>query len=185
MKWMLKHAGLVAGLVLLVALGLYYAQNWFIYHPAPPGFSQRAEGNQAGYRHPGERGMTYSDVTVIAEDGIKLKGWLMTQSEPYDSPTFIFFHENAGNLGYRLDYFSQLYTKLRVNLIAVSYRGFGASEGSPSEEGIQRDGRAILKYAFDRAPVDRERIYVVGRSLGGAVAIYALAEGKNLRVREI
>lgn len=58
----------------------------------------------------------------------------------------------------------------------VSYRGYGASQGSPSEEGIKRDATAALAYARDRNDVlDVSRLYLFGRSIGGACAIATAA----------
>lgn len=54
----------------------------------------------------------------------------------------------------------------------VSYRGYGSSEGSPSEAGIKLDAAAALAYARDRTDVlDVSRLYLFGRSIGGACAI--------------
>ena len=52
----------------------------------------------------------------------------------------VFFQENAGNLGYRLDYFSTLYKENDTDVVAVAYRGYGASTGKPSEAGLKLDG---------------------------------------------
>ena len=54
----------------------------------------------------------------------------------------------------------------------ISYRGYDHSEGSPSEEGLMKDGKAIFNWAFKSEMIDPWNIYVYGRSLGGAVAIY-------------
>lgn len=54
----------------------------------------------------------------------------------------------------------------------VSYRGYGASEGSPSEWGIRLDATAALEYLRDQSDVlDINRLYVFGRSIGAACAI--------------
>jgi hypothetical protein len=53
--------------------------------------------------------MDYSDVTVSTKDGIKLKGWFVRQSNPSQCDTIIYFHENAGNIGNRLQFISDLY----------------------------------------------------------------------------
>ena len=53
--------------------------------------------------------------------------------------TIIFLHENAGNIGLRLDYFELIYHKLDVNIVCVAYRGYSRSEGEPNEPGILQD----------------------------------------------
>ena len=61
-----------------------------------------------------------------------------------EKDTVIFMHENAGNIGLRLDYFELIFNNLDVNIVAVAYRGFSGSQGTPSEEGIIRDARATM-----------------------------------------
>jgi pimeloyl-ACP methyl ester carboxylesterase len=54
----------------------------------------------------------------------------------------------------------------------VSYRGYGESEGRPSEKGIRLDADAALRFIRSCELVDPRQIFVFGRSIGGAVAIY-------------
>lgn len=62
------------------------------------------------------------------------------------------------------------------NILMVSYRGYGASEGSPNEAGIKLDAAAALEYAHDRSDVlDVSRLYLFGRSIGAACALAAAA----------
>lgn len=64
---------------------------------------------------------------------------------------------------------------LNVNMILVGYRGYGPSEGFPSEDGIKLDVQAILKYVLKdlKSDINLKNLYILGRSLGGACAIYA------------
>lgn len=70
---------------------------------------------------------------------------------------------------------------LDMNCLIVGYRGYGHSEGTPSEEGLKLDGEAVLRYAFDQSNdivklhINPNQIFVLGRSLGGAVAIHVAA----------
>jgi hypothetical protein len=74
--------------------------------------------------------MTHSDSahdTVLYPDGTPRK-------------TVVFFHENAGNLGLRLDYFSMLYHDMGLNVVSFAYRGYSDSilqAGFPSENSIK------------------------------------------------
>ncbi|KAJ1611902.1 hypothetical protein OJ253_704 [Cryptosporidium canis] len=87
-------------------------------------------------------------------------------------PTIIFFHGNSGNIGHRLPRFWEFYNFVGVNILAVSYRGYGDSEGVPSEEGFYLDAKAALDYVLSRTDVvDRDKIFAFGHSIGGAVAI--------------
>ncbi len=66
----------------------------------------------------------------------------------FDQPrdTVVFLHENAGNIGLRLDYFELLVKKVGVNVVCVAYRGYSKSQGEPSEEGLKMDAQAIAEY---------------------------------------
>lgn len=59
--------------------------------------------------------------------------------------------------------------RLHCNVLMLSYRGYGASDGSPSQHGITKDAQAALDHLIDRSDVDKSRIVIFGRSLGGAV----------------
>ncbi len=56
----------------------------------------------------------------------------------------IFFHENAGNLGLRLDYFSMLYHEMNCDVLPVAYRGYSDSSGTPSEKGLKLDAAGVM-----------------------------------------
>ena len=88
-----------------------------------------------------------------------------------DAPTILFFHANAGNMGMRMDNLEQMYRIVRANVFILSYRGYGNSEGNPSEAGIQLDAEAAIEYVF-KSTIDTNKVFIFGRSLGGAVAIY-------------
>jgi fermentation-respiration switch protein FrsA (DUF1100 family) len=91
---------------------------------------------------------------------------------PGDSDvTWLWFHGNAGNISDRLENLRQLHDEVGVGVFLIDYRGYGRSEGSPSEEGTYRDAEAALAYILSRSDVDRERIVYFGRSLGAGVAV--------------
>ena len=64
-----------------------------------------------------------------------------------------------------------LYFELEVNVLIVGYRGYGHSEGTPSEEGLELDAEAIFDWAINSPQVNKSKLFVMGKSLGGAVAI--------------
>ena len=85
----------------------------------------------------------------------------------------LYFHGNGGALRYRVDRFRAL-TTLGDGLVALSYRGYGGSSGSPSESGLIEDAKAAYDFATARYPA--ERIILWGESLGTGVAIAIAAE---------
>ncbi|KAI0559597.1 alpha/beta hydrolase fold [Gracilaria domingensis] len=165
-------AGATISGTLLTAL--YVLQERLIYHPTIP--TREYEKNPKDY------GMDYNDVDVLTTDRVRLHGWLIKQQRPKDSPTVIYFHGNAGNIAHRISHKTttqkhrlpdvRYYHRDGFNVFMVSYRGYGRSEGYPSEKGMRLDGEAALEYIRDRSDlVDTNRIYVFGRSIGGACAI--------------
>jgi fermentation-respiration switch protein FrsA (DUF1100 family) len=90
-----------------------------------------------------------------------------------DSPVVIYFHGNGGSIRLRVDRFRRL-VAAGVGLVGVSYRGYGGSTGTPTEQGLIEDARAAYAFAAERYP---GRIAVWGESLGTGVAV-ALASEK-------
>ena len=123
------------------------------------------------FKNPGERNMLYDDAIITTKDGLKIVGWFIKQKNPLQHETIIFFHENAGNIGNRLACIEALYFELEVNVLIVGYRGYGHSQGSPSESGLELDAEAIFKYALENKDINNLKIFLFGKSLGGAVAI--------------
>lgn len=124
---------------------------------------------------PSAVGLDYEEVYFRAADGSLLNGWLI--KNPKSAATVIFFHGNAGNISHRLDKL-RFFHDLGLNVFIVDYRGYGKSQGRPSEEGIYRDARAAYDYLPGR-PDFSGKIIAYGESLGGAAAI-DLAVGRRL-----
>jgi|JI6StandDraft_1071083.scaffolds.fasta_scaffold11265_1 fermentation-respiration switch protein FrsA (DUF1100 family) len=70
-------------------------------------------------------------------------------------------------------------SRLPVNMLLVAYRGYSDSEGKPTEAGLKLDGISILNWLSTCTQIDRNQIYVLGRSLGGAVACHTLSNSEN------
>lgn len=182
MTWVLR---ILYGTVGVTGLGLslmYALQEKLIYVPRIPGVS-----NELVYT-PDKFGFSFEDVWLTAADGVKLHSWFMWpadwKSEVLSSkPTIIFFQENAGSMAWRLPFLRQLARFLDCSILAPSYRGYGLSEGSPSEAGLQLDAQAALNYLLkERSDIDRSNISLFGRSLGGAVTIHLAARNaENIR----
>jgi len=117
---------------------------------------------------PQDVGLTFEDVYFKAQDGIQLNGWLIKASEATE--TLIFFHGNAGNISGRLGKI-QLFHQIKVNVFIVDYRGYGKSEGVPSEQAMYKDAVAAYDYLAARDDIDSKHISTYGASLGGAAAI--------------
>ncbi|CBZ50427.1 hypothetical protein NCLIV_008960 [Neospora caninum Liverpool] len=181
----------VGGLILLCMVVLvWYFQEKLLFYPGVPQGFETPDKNPKGLRSPAERGLPFEELWLRTVDGVKLHCWLIKQKLPQVSahaPTLIFFHGNAGNVGFRLPNVELLYKHVGVNVLIVSYRGYGFSEGSPTEAGVYRDAEAALDMLVERQEelqIDAKRIFLFGRSLGGAVAI-DLAVQKPHQVRGV
>ena len=118
------------------------------------------------------------DVWFQAADGVRLHGWYCTPQASAGAPpspaaprmTLLWFHGNAGNITSRYAMVERL-TALPAEVFIIDYRGYGRSEGSPSEQGLYADARAAWDYLTTTRKVPAANIVVYGDSLGGAVAI--------------
>jgi fermentation-respiration switch protein FrsA (DUF1100 family) len=117
---------------------------------------------------PEDVGLTGEDVFLETEDGVRIHGfWLPA---PGATRAMLFLHGNAGNASHRLPNAARL-VALGANVLLLDYRGYGLSEGEPSETGVYKDARAGWTHLVSQRGLAPERIVVFGRSLGGAVAI--------------
>ncbi|XP_020258451.1 protein bem46-like [Asparagus officinalis] len=119
--------------------------------------------------NPSRFNLDYEDVWLTSEDGVRLHSWFVKHSPPLKGPTILFFQENAGNIAHRLEFVRLMMQRLQCNVFMLSYRGYGESDGYPSQHGIINDAQAALDHLSKRDDIDTSRIVVFGRSLGGAV----------------
>ncbi len=129
----------------------------FVYHPNP--WTERDWAKASG--------LPLEEVWFKAEDGTKLFGWYVQSSA--SSPVLLWCHGNAGNIIHRLENLAELY-RIGLSVFIFDYRGYGRSEGKPSEEGLYQDALAAYSYLVDRRGVRPERLVLFGRSLGASVA---------------
>jgi len=120
---------------------------------------------------PADHGLAFDDVLVTTSDGLRIHGWAVVPSTP-PVAWLLYSHGNAGNLSYRSAGVAPL-VRRGLALLLYDYRGYGRSEGSPSEEGTYRDGEAMLAETIRRAS-DPRKVLLYGVSLGGGVS-YELA----------
>lgn len=112
-------------------------------------------------------------VSFKAADSTTLSAWIIPADRATsDAPWVLISHGNYGNIGYGgRPQFYAWFRDLGVNLFAYDYRGFGASEGSPSESGMYADAAAAYRYVTDSLHVPPSRIVLFGHSLGTGVTI--------------
>jgi fermentation-respiration switch protein FrsA (DUF1100 family) len=104
---------------------------------------------------------------VVTEDGPRLHAWYMPARGA--GPVLLWSHGNAGNIDSRRALLLALAAR-GLAVLAYDYRGYGRSEGSPSEAGVYRDATAAFDGLVARG-TDPATIVCFGESLGGAVSI--------------
>jgi pimeloyl-ACP methyl ester carboxylesterase len=139
----------------------WWAQERLIFFPQPLGSTRHLPA----FAEP---------LDIAAEDGTRLRGWIVPASRS-PAPALIYFGGNAEEVSWTL---AERAWPSGWSRVAINYRGYGASEGSPGEAALVADARAIYDAVAARPDVDRSRIVVVGRSLGSGVAV-ALASARE------
>jgi len=112
------------------------------------------------------------EVAIPAGDGSTLRGWLV-KGGVAPAPLVIYFGGNAEEVSWLVEVAEKL---AGWSLLLVNYRGYGESEGKPSETALFTDSLAVYDFARRRDGVDPQRIVAMGRSLGSGVAVYLASE---------
>lgn len=158
-RWLVPLLGL-----LVIALMLYQFEHSQVYHPT----------RDAEYT-PEDVGRPAEDFWLKTPDNLRLHAWFFAaeKSSPRSRYAMLFCHGNGGNLTSRPGYY-RVILETGVNLLTFDYRGYGRSEGHPSEPGTYTD--AATAYAWLRARgFAPEHILVWGESLGGGIASHVAA----------
>lgn len=108
------------------------------------------------------------EIFIETEDQVKIQSYFIPNKS--SEKILIYFHGNAGNICHRLPDLMQI-SNFGINVLGISYRGYGKSQGKPSEKGIYIDGEATLNYAIQRLDFSINNITLLGRSIGTTVAI--------------
>jgi pimeloyl-ACP methyl ester carboxylesterase len=154
---------IVAGVALGVALLIWLFQERMIFFPRPLEHRPAPRSN-------------VEEITIPVAGGVKLRGWLV-KGRGAPAPLVIYFGGNAEEVSWLGEVAGNL---AGWSLLLVNYRGYGESEGKPSERELLADAIAIHDYARQRPDVDPGRIVAMGRSLGSGVAVHLAAE-RSLR----
>ncbi len=138
--------------------------NRIIYQPG-------MTASNAGFT-PAALSIDFEDVQLVAADGVTITGWYMKAPAPRGS--VLYLHGNAGN---RRDWAQVApdFIQRGYNLLLLDYRGYGDSQGKPSEKGLYRDGDAAWTWLQEQAERDGLPAFILGKSLGSGVATYLAA----------
>jgi fermentation-respiration switch protein FrsA (DUF1100 family) len=139
-----------------VGVILYIMQPTFLYNPV----------REVPFT-PDELGLDFENVVFESDDGLLLTGWYV----PAENAEFtvLFCHGNGGNIFHRLDSINIFY-KLGLSCFVFDYRGYGDSQGKPSEEGTYKDVMAAYEWLTKEKKLSPANIIIFGKSLGGSIA---------------
>jgi fermentation-respiration switch protein FrsA (DUF1100 family) len=151
------YTGLVLGFFCLVVLvTVYFKQDGMFYFP-----------EKDIWQTPKDISLGYEEIYFTTKDKITISGWYIPAEN--EKGVILFCHGNAGNISHRLDSI-KIFNSLNLSVLIFDYRGYGKSEGKPSESGTYLDAEAAWDYLVDVKQKSPEKIILFGRSLGGAVA---------------
>jgi fermentation-respiration switch protein FrsA (DUF1100 family) len=162
LKWLISALVGFGGFVAM----MYVLQRSMMYFPDRMRTPPSAAGLSAA-----------EEVVLETADGEKVVAWHVAPGS--GKPVVLYFHGNGGALLHRSNRF-RTFTADGTGLVALSYRGYGGSTGSPTEQGLLADAAAV--YGFAAARYDAQRIVLWGESLGTGVAVALAARNPVARV---
>lgn len=162
MKSMLSIVLTIGGIYLVLLLLMFLFQGQLLFMPS----SQMAQSPDAA-------GMEAEDLYMETEDGVTIHGWYFPHEG--SNQVIVLSHGNAGNISHRLDIAATL-LEAGAAVLMYDYRGYGNSEGSPNEDGLYKDMRAVMGHLTGEKGYSEQEVFQYGRSLGGAVAAWAASE---------
>jgi hypothetical protein len=156
-RW--RFPAMLAVAYLVIVVTMMFFEESFVFFPVryPAGESWQPPG------------LSFEDAWFDSDDGYRLHGWYVPHERPRG--VLLFCHGNAGNVTHRGDTLRTLHDRVGVAVLCFDYRGYGRSQGSPTEQGMYDDARAARAWLAKRAGIAENEIVLLGRSLGGAVAV--------------
>ncbi|MCS7304430.1 MAG: alpha/beta hydrolase [Thermoguttaceae bacterium] len=120
-------------------------------------------------------GLPVEEAWFEAADGVRLHGWFLAHPKP--RWVVLYSHGNAGNITHRAEILEDIHRYLEASVLVWDYRGYGRSEGRPTEQGVLLDAEAARQWLAQRTGWPPDRLVLWGHSLGGAVAVKLAVSG--------
>ena len=156
MKYLyLTLSSLIIAYAVLIIFIYFYQRN-LLYHPSENNYQDdKIQFN-------------YDEIFINVDEKIKLKSWLI-KKDFKNFKTLVIFHGNAGHLSNRIYKLNEL-SKLDINILLISWRGFSGNQGSPTEQNLYKDAEAAILWLNERK-IKNNQIVLYGESLGSGVAV--------------
>ena len=157
--------------IFAVVIVLFAGLRWFEYR-------QTFQPSKRRVSEPKDVSSETREVQFLSNSRFSISAWFIPclKQAAYAEWLVIFSHGNAGNISHRQDFY-RTWRALGFNLLAYDYRGYGSSEGRPTEAGTYQDLQAAIAWAKDQG-FDESRILLLGKSLGGGVSSQVAANQK-------
>ncbi|KAL7677842.1 hypothetical protein ACOME3_004075 [Neoechinorhynchus agilis] len=125
---------------------------------------------------------------IKTSDSEYLHSYMFGQRNESAEYGILYLHGASGNIGYRVDVAKLLHIQLRADVLMIDYRGFGLSSGTPTELGVYLDAQAGFDYLVarraSRPDLTKQKLLVMGTSLGGAIALHLVSQEDNSALTE-
>lgn len=169
---LLALAKIAAGVAVGLPLVVYLLQEQLIFYPQRLSEPRRAE---IARRFP-----EVQEISLAGADGTRIHAWFVNSLSSQGAPLVVYFGGNAEEVSWMLEGVGdpRIGATPGVAWLLVDYRGYGASEGKPSEAALVADALALYDHAITLPGVDAQRIFAFGRSLGSGVAVQLAASRK-------
>ncbi len=152
----------VGGICALLAWSVPRIERGYIFRP-----------NSVVAKTPADLGLPFEQHFIDTPDGCRLSAWHLCPPEPLGS--IVYFHGNGANMGILNEVFAQLY-RAGLQILAVDYRGYGWSSGTPTESGLCTDAETTVRYFRENLKRPKTPLLYWGRSLGSCFAAYAASK---------
>jgi len=155
LQWIFFGTKVTTGLLVIILTILYMNQDKMLYIPNPPGIPRTPNENPQGFNQPSEWGINgkltrmnsgqnipcinYEEQFLTTIDRATIHTWLLLQDDSNNVPTIIFFHGNAGNMGFRLQMAAIMFAITKCNILMMDYRGYGKQIDRTTDPGHYDD----------------------------------------------
>jgi len=146
---------------------LYVKQEDLLFHPNPKTLAEIQKILSANPE--------FDTLNLVMKDGTKISGYISSKNSNVKLPLIIYFEGNTEEVSHVMD--KQKYFE-NCSVALINYRGWGLSEGKPSEKTMFSDAVEVYDNLKNRNNIDTSRIYVIGRSIGTGVATYLSSQRK-------
>jgi len=157
--------GVLIAIPLVLYPFLYFAQEQLLFMP-PKMNNKMLNGITTKYPD-------VEEIQIETPDHVILHGWFVKNSAAKKSPLLIYFGGNSEEISGQIMEIDQF---KEWSLLLINYRGYGLSQGKPSEKNLFSDAVLVYDSFLKRTDIDPERIVAIGRSLGTGVAVYLASQ---------